>query len=51
MTFGEHITTLRKRKGISQGELGNMVGTSGNQIFELPDVFLRDRKTKKAYAR
>jgi len=110
MTFGEHITTLRKRKGISQGELGKMVGTSGdiigkyerdevkpsvevaskiadaleisldylvgkssmeidvktlkrlediqtlneqdrNHVFELVDAFLRDRKTKKAYAR
>lgn len=32
MTFGEHITSLRKRKGISQGELGKAVGTSGDII-------------------
>jgi len=32
MTFGEHITTLRKRKGLSQGELGKAVGTSGDII-------------------
>ena len=31
-TFGEHITTLRKRKGLSQGELGKAVGTSGDII-------------------
>jgi transcriptional regulator with XRE-family HTH domain len=109
MTFGEHVVTLRKRKGISQGDLGKQVGTSGDiigkyerdevkpsievaskiadalevsldflvgktsveidaktlkrlqdiqklndqdktHIFELLDAFLRDRKTKKAYA-
>lgn len=109
MTFGEQITTLRKRKSISQSELGKTVGTSGDiigkyerdevkpsievaskiadalevsldflvgktnveidsktlkrlqdiqklneqdktHIFELLDAFLRDRKTKKAYA-
>jgi transcriptional regulator with XRE-family HTH domain len=32
MTFGEHITTLRKRKGISQSDLGKTVGTSGDII-------------------
>lgn len=32
MTFGEHIATLRKRKGISQSELGKSVGTSGDII-------------------
>lgn len=32
MTFGEHISTLRKRKGISQSELGKAVGTSGDII-------------------
>jgi transcriptional regulator with XRE-family HTH domain len=105
----DQVVTLRKRKGISQGELGKLVGTSGDiigkyerdevkpsievaakiadalevsldylvgkvsmeldaktlkrlqdiqslneqdkaHIFELLDAFLRDRKTKKAYA-
>ena len=32
MTFGEHITTLRKRKGLSQSELGKKAGTSGDII-------------------
>lgn len=32
MTLGEHITTLRKKKGISQAELGKAVGTSGDII-------------------
>jgi transcriptional regulator with XRE-family HTH domain len=32
MTFGEHIITLRKRKSISQSELGKAVGTSGDII-------------------
>lgn len=32
MTFGEHIATLRKRKGISQSDLGKAVGTSGDII-------------------
>jgi transcriptional regulator with XRE-family HTH domain len=32
MTFGEHIVTLRKRKGISQNDLGKAVGTSGDII-------------------
>lgn len=32
MTFGEHITTLRKRKELSQSELGKAVGTSGDII-------------------
>ena len=109
MTFGEQVMNLRKRKGLSQGEFGKLVGTSGDiigkyerdevkpsievaskiadalevsldylvgkitleidaktlsrlqdiqllneqdkaHIFELLDAFLRDRKTKKAYA-
>ena len=32
MTFGEHITILRKRKNLSQAELGKAVGTSGDII-------------------
>jgi transcriptional regulator with XRE-family HTH domain len=32
MTFGERITSLRKRKGVSQSELGKQVGTSGDII-------------------
>ena len=32
MTFGEHITTLRKTAGLSQSELGKKVGTSGDII-------------------
>jgi len=32
MTLGEHIITLRKKKGISQNELGKAVGTSGDII-------------------
>lgn len=32
MTFGEHITTLRKRKSFSQADLGKLVGTSGDII-------------------
>lgn len=32
MTFGQHISALRKRKGISQGDLGKSVGTSGDII-------------------
>ncbi|MCB9251863.1 MAG: helix-turn-helix transcriptional regulator [Flavobacteriales bacterium] len=32
MTFGQHIAALRKRKGISQGDLGKSVGTSGDII-------------------
>jgi transcriptional regulator with XRE-family HTH domain len=32
MTFGEHVTTLRKRKGLSQNDLGKAVGTSGDII-------------------
>lgn len=32
MTFGEHITTLRKRKGLSQSELGKQADTSGDII-------------------
>jgi transcriptional regulator with XRE-family HTH domain len=32
MTLGEQITLLRKKKGISQNELGKAVGTSGDII-------------------
>lgn len=32
MTLGENITTLRKKKSISQAELGKTVGTSGDII-------------------
>lgn len=32
MTLGEHITQLRKKKGLSQADLGNAVGTSGDII-------------------
>ena len=32
MNLGEHITSLRKKKGLSQAALGKMVGTSGDII-------------------
>ena len=32
MTVGEHIMIIRKQKGLSQGELGKQVGTSGDII-------------------
>jgi len=32
MTLGQHITTLRKAKKLSQGEMGKKVGTSGDII-------------------
>ena len=32
MTLGEHITTLRKRKALSQAALGKQIGTSGDII-------------------
>ncbi len=32
MTLGEHITQLRKRKKLSQNDLGKKVGTSGDII-------------------
>jgi transcriptional regulator with XRE-family HTH domain len=32
MTLGEHLMILRKKKGISQGELGKLIGTSGDII-------------------
>jgi transcriptional regulator with XRE-family HTH domain len=32
MTIGEHILILRKKKGISQAELGKAIGTSGDII-------------------
>jgi transcriptional regulator with XRE-family HTH domain len=32
MTFGDYITSIRKRKGLSQSDLGKQVGTSGDII-------------------
>jgi transcriptional regulator with XRE-family HTH domain len=32
MTFGQHITALRKRKGLSQNDLGKQIGSSGDII-------------------
>jgi transcriptional regulator with XRE-family HTH domain len=32
MTIGEHITTLRKRKNLSQADLGKLIGTSGDIV-------------------
>lgn len=32
MTIGEHIMLLRKKKGLSQAELGKAAGTSGDII-------------------
>jgi transcriptional regulator with XRE-family HTH domain len=32
MTLGENIAVLRKKKGLSQGDLGKVVGTSGDII-------------------
>lgn len=32
MTFGVQVMNVRKRKGISQGDLGKQVGTSGDII-------------------
>ena len=32
MTIGEHIMVIRKQKGLSQGELGKRIGTSGDII-------------------
>jgi transcriptional regulator with XRE-family HTH domain len=32
MTLGEHVALLRKRKKMSQAELGKQVGTSGDII-------------------
>ena len=32
MTLGEHIITLRKKKGLSQSDLGKAIGTSGDII-------------------
>ena len=32
MTFGDRITSIRKRKKISQGDLGKQAGTSGDLI-------------------
>jgi transcriptional regulator with XRE-family HTH domain len=32
MTIGEHILLLRKKKGLSQADLGKAIGTSGDII-------------------
>ena len=32
MTVGENIMVVRKQRGLSQGELGKLVGTSGDII-------------------
>lgn len=32
MTIGEHMMIIRKQKGLSQGELGKRIGTSGDII-------------------
>lgn len=32
MTLGEHITAIRKKKQLAQGQLGKMAGTSGDLI-------------------
>jgi transcriptional regulator with XRE-family HTH domain len=32
MTLGEHLMILRKQKGFSQGELGKLIGTSGDIV-------------------
>jgi len=32
MTLGQHISTLRKQKKLSQNELGKKAGTSGDII-------------------
>ncbi len=32
MTIGEHIMIIRKQKGLSQGQLGKKIGTSGDII-------------------
>jgi transcriptional regulator with XRE-family HTH domain len=32
MTIGEHIMLLRKKKGLSQNDLGKAIGTSGDII-------------------
>jgi len=32
MTLGDHISALRKKKKMSQGDLGGIVGTSGDLI-------------------
>lgn len=32
MTLGEHITSLRKKRSLSQAELGKIIGTSGDII-------------------
>lgn len=32
MTFGDYITSLRKKKNLSQAELGKLIGTSGDII-------------------
>jgi transcriptional regulator with XRE-family HTH domain len=32
MTLGQQISLIRKKKKLSQGDLGNMIGTSGDII-------------------
>jgi transcriptional regulator with XRE-family HTH domain len=32
MTLGEHLMILRKQKSFSQGELGKLIGTSGDIV-------------------
>lgn len=40
MTLGEHIMVLRKKKGLSQAELGKAIGTSGDIVgrYEREDI-------------
>lgn len=40
MAFGDNMMLVRKRKGISQAELGRMIGTSGDVIgrYEREDI-------------
>jgi len=40
MAFGDNMMLLRKKKGISQAELGKMIGTSGDVIgrYERGDI-------------
>jgi transcriptional regulator with XRE-family HTH domain len=32
MTLGQHVTAMRKKKGLSQADLGKAIGTSGDII-------------------
>ena len=40
MAFGDNMMLMRKKKGISQAELGKMIGTSGDVIgrYEREDI-------------